>query len=118
MRLEELTNLTEELMKELNIGDGDRVFGCYNSSNIVGYAVIKKDLEDRLYLVITEEFQNQGYGSEAFKELLSIVKDTVRCMVPIENYKMQRIVSKNAGVETGRDGIYIHYIIKGNDKNE
>ena len=112
MTLVEVTNITEDIAKGLNINNGDRLFGCYLDNKIVGYAVIRNNLEERVYLVILDEFQNQGNGSSAFKELLSMINDTVKCSVSIDNYKMQRIIIKNKGIEVGRDVENIHYVIE------
>lgn len=112
MKLVELTDIPQELAKELNIIYGDHLYGCYLEDTIIGYAVIKANLTERVYLVIVDEYQDKGYGSKAFKELLSLINDTVECSVSLDNVKMQRIVSKNNGKEMGRNGKSIHYVIE------
>ena len=92
----------------------DKLYGCYIDDKVIGYAIIRNDLEERVYLEIINQYQGKGYGSSAFKELLFLINDTVKCSVSLDNIKMQRIVLKNKGIEVGRDGRAIHYIIENN----
>lgn len=111
IRLIEVTDITEEMSKEFNLSDGDKLYGCYLDGTIIGYSVIRNNEADKVYLVILDEYQNQGNGSKVFKTLLMLIDKRIECVVPLDNYKMQRIVLKNNGIETGRDGENIHYVI-------
>ena len=65
-----------------------------------------------IFLIVAKKYQNKGYGSIIFSLLLSKINDSVRCLVPFENIKMQRIIQKNNGIEIGRNGQIIQYIIR------
>lgn len=112
MVLTEVTSVSDELASELKLDKDDKLYGCYIDDKIIGYAIIRNDLEERVYLEIIDEYQGNGYGSTAFKELLLLINGTVKCSVSFDNIKMQRIILKNNGIETGRDGHAIHYVIE------
>lgn len=107
----EINNITDALIQEFNLVKEDQLFGCYLNNIQIGYAIIRKKTNNKLFLVIAKKYQNKGYGSEIFKLLLSKVNESVMCSVPFDNIKMQRIIQKNNGIETGRNGKEILYII-------
>lgn len=107
----EINNITDALIQEFNLVKEDKLFGCYLNNIQIGYAIIRKKTNNKLFLVIAKKYQNKGYGSEVFKLLLSKVNELVMCSVPFDNIKMQRIIQKNNGMEVGRNGKETLYII-------
>lgn len=112
MVLTEVSKVSDELVNKLKLTNGDKLYGCYVDDNIIGYAIIRNNLEERVYLEILDKYQGYGYGSSAFKELLFLINGIVKCSVSLDNIKMQRIILKNNGIEAGRDGHLIHYVIE------
>ena len=110
----EINRITDDLIKEFKLLKEDQLFECYLHNKKIGYAIIRKKTTDRLFLILAEKYQNKGYGNEIFKLLLSKVNEPVICTVPFENIKMQRIIQKNNGIEIGRNGKEILYIIECN----
>ena len=90
----------------------DKFYECIVEENKVGYAIIKNNPFDMIYIEIYPEYQNVGNGSKLFEELLKLLHGKIRVMLEVDNYKMSRIILKNNGIETGRDGLFIHYIIE------
>ncbi len=111
IELIEINNITDALIQEFNLVKEDQLFGCYLDNIQIGYAIIRKKINNRLFMVIAKKYQNKGYGSEIFKLLLSKVNESVMCSVSFDNIKMQRIIQKNKGLEVGRNGQEIIYMI-------
>ncbi len=107
-----VNEITDDLIQKFKLVKEDQLYECYLNDIKIGYAIIRQKVNDRLFLAIAKKYQNKGYGSIIFKLLLSKVNDTVMCSVSFDNYKMQRIIFKNNGIEVGRDGKKILYIIE------
>lgn len=108
--------ISDELIQEFNLARGDLLYECHSDNEKIGYAVIREKTNNKIFLVIAEKYQNKGYGSIIFKLLLSKINDSVIFSVPFENIKMQRIIQKNNGIEIGRNGKEIQYIIENSIK--
>ena len=89
-----------------------KFYECIVEENKVGYAIIKNNSEDMIYVEIYQEHQNLGNGSKLFEELLKLLNGKIKIMSDVNNTKMKRIILKNNGIETSRDGEFIHYIIE------
>ena len=90
----------------------DKFYECILEENKIGYAIIKNNSHDMIYIEIESNYQNQGNGSKLFEEILKLLNGKIRVMSDVDNYKMNRIILKNNGIETGRDGEFVHYIIE------
>lgn len=112
IQLVEVKKLDDAIIQEFKLVRNDNLFECCLDDKKIGYAVIRQKVDDRIFLIIAEDYQNKGYGSEAFKLLLEMINDEVICSVPFDNAKMQRIIEKNKGIEIGRNGKLIKYIIQ------
>ena len=102
----------DDLIQEYNLLKEDQLFECHLNNQKIGYAIIRKNETDRIYLIIAKKYQNKGYGSIIFKQLLSKINENIICSVPFDNIRMQRIIQKNKGIEIGRNKETIKYIIK------
>lgn len=111
IELREVKKITDDLIQEFQLVKEDKIYECHLDDKKIGYAIIRKKITDRIFLVIAKKYQNKGYGSTIFNLLLSKIDETVICSVPIENTKMQRIVENNNGIEIGRNGKTIQYTI-------
>lgn len=114
INLVEVDNITDDLIHEYNLVRGDVLYECCLDYVKIGYAVIRKKENDRIFLILAEKYQNKGYGSIIFNLLISKIDGSIICFVPFENIKIQKIIQKNDGVEIGRNGKGIHYIIERN----
>ena len=112
IKLIKLDKVSDNLIKELSLDKIIQIYECHLDSTKIGYAIIRDKKTERLYLIIDEEYQNKGYGSLAFKLLLTQINDDAMCSVPFENNKMRRIIQKNNGIEISRNGKTIIYIIE------
>ena len=112
IKLIEVNEITDDLIQEFELVKEDLLYKCYLDETKIGYAIIRNKINDRIFLFVTKKYQNKGYGSTIFKLLLSKTNGSVKCLVPIDNIKMQRIIQKNKGIELGRNGQIIQYIIK------
>lgn len=108
----EVNKITDDLIQEFKLLKEDQLYECHLNNAKIGYAIIRKKTNDKLFLIIAEKYQNKGYGSDIFKLLLSKVNESVICSVSFENVKMQRIIQKNNGFEVGRNGKEVLYIIE------
>ena len=111
IELREVEKITDDLIQEFRLVKEDKIYECYLDDKKIGYGIIRKEPTNRIFLVIAKKYQNQGYGSTIFKLLLYKIDETVICSVPIENTKMKRIIENNNGIEIGRNGKLIQYII-------
>lgn len=105
-------NIGDDLIQQLNLVKEDVLYHCYLDNIKIGCAVIRNNKYDRIYLLLGEEYQGKGYGSEIFKKLLDIVKEPIVCVTPFDCFRMQRIIIKNNGREIGRNGKEIVYSIE------
>ena len=112
INLIEVNKITDDLIQEFKLSKEDQFYECHLNNTKIGYAIIRKNINDKLFLILAEKYQNKGYGSDIFKLLLSKVNETIICSVPFDNIKMQRIIQKNNGIEIGRNGKEISYIIE------
>lgn len=108
----EVKEITDDLIQEFKLVKEDLLYKCYLDKEKIGYAIIRNNINDKIFLIVAKKYQNKGYGSIIFSLLLSKINDSVRCLVPFENIKMQRIIQKNNGIEIGRNGQIIQYIIR------
>jgi hypothetical protein len=90
----------------------DKFYECILNEEKIGYAIIKNNPNDMIYIEIESNYQNKGNGSKLFEEILKLVNGKIRVISDINNYKMKRIILNNNGIETSRDGEFIHYIIE------
>ena len=111
IELVEVKNMTDDKIEEYNLVKEDIMYECLLDNKKIGYAIIRNDEKNKLFLVIDRDYQNKGYGNKIFKLLLSKVTGQVICSVPFENTKMIRIIENNSGIEIGRNGISIFYKI-------
>ena len=107
----EVSQINDVLIQEFSLVRGDLLYECLLDKEKIGYAVIREKTNNKIFLVIAEKYQNKGYGSIIFKLLISKINDSVIFSVPFENIKMQRIIQKNNGIEVGRNGLEIQYIL-------
>lgn len=112
IELIQVNKITDDLIQEFKLVKEDWLYECHFNNIKIGYAVIRKKTNDKIFLVLAKQYQNKGYGSTIFKLLLSKMNESVICSVPFENIKMQRIIQKNNGIEIGRNGEMIQYIIE------
>ena len=110
----EVNKITDDLIQEFKLLKEDQLYECHLNNTKIGYAIIRKKTNDKLFLILAKKYQNKGYGSDIFKLLLSKVNEPVICSVPFENVKMHRIIQKNNGIEIGRNGKEVLYIIEHN----
>lgn len=108
----QLEKITDDLIQQFKLVKDDQLYVCYLDKTKIGYAIIRNKVEDKIFLVVAKEYQNKGYGSIIFKSLISKISEPIYCVVPFENIKMQRIIQKNKGIEIGRNGSTIQYIIQ------
>lgn len=111
INLIEVNKITFDLIQEFQLLKEDKLYECKLNNVKIGYAIIRRDVNNKLFLIISEKYQNKGYGSNIFKILLSKVNESFICSVPFDNFKMQRIIQKNNGIEIGRNGKEIIYKI-------
>ena len=111
IQLSELQKIDDSFIQEFHLSKEDRLYECYLEHQKIGYAIIRQKGNDRIFLIVAEKYQNQGYGSAIFKMLLSFIHESVVCSVPFENVKMHRIIQKNNGIEIGRNGSSVQYMI-------
>ena len=114
INLIEINEIGDDLIQEFKLSKEDQLYECYLDNIKIGYAIIRSEKNNKIFIIIAEKYQNKGYGSAIFKLLVSKINDSFTCSVPFENFKMQRIVQKNNGVEIGRNGKEILYIINHN----
>lgn len=114
INLIEINEIGDDLIQEFKLSKEDQLYECYLDNIKIGYAIIRGERNNKIFIIIAEKYQNKGYGSAIFKLLVSKINDSFTCSVPFENFKMQRIVQKNNGVEIGRNGKEILYIINHN----
>lgn len=114
INLIEINEIGDDLIQEVKLSKEDQLYECYLDNIKIGYAIIRSERNNKIFIIIAEKYQNKGYGSAIFKLLVSKINDSFTCSVPFENFKMQRIVQKNNGVEIGRNGKEILYIINHN----
>ncbi len=114
INLIEINEIGDDLIQEFKLSKEDQLYECYLDNIKIGYAIIRSERNNKIFIIIAEKYQNKGYGSAIFKLLVSKINDSFTCSVPFENFKMQRIVQKNNGVEIGRNGKEILYIINHN----
>lgn len=107
-----VNKITDDLIQKFKLSKKDQLYECHLNNTKIGYAIIRKNTNDKLFLILVEKYRNKGYGSDIFKLLLSKVNETIICSVPFDNIKMQRIIQKNNGIEIGRNGKEISYIIE------
>lgn len=112
LHLNSFDQIDSNYIQKYSLTNDDKFYECIVEENKVGYAIIKNNSVDMIYIEIYPEYQNDGNGSLLFEELLKLLNGKIRIMTEIDNYKMNRIISKNNGIETGRDGLFIHYIIE------
>ena len=110
--LNEVIKITDDLIQKFELSKDDQLYECYLNDTKIGYAIIRKKVRNELFTIIAQKYQNNGYGSAVFKLLLSKFNKSVICSVSFDNIKMQRIIQKNNGVEIGRNGKEIAYIIE------
>lgn len=108
----EVNKISDDLIQEFKLFKEDELYECHLNNKKIGYAIIRKKINDRIFLIVAKQYQNKGYGSSIFKLLLSKINGSVICSIPFENIKMQRIIQKNNGIEIGRNGKTIQYIIE------
>lgn len=109
-----VNKITDDLIQKFKLLKDDQFYECHLKNENIGYAIIRKNANNKLFLILAEKYQNKGYGSYIFNLLLSKVNDSVTCSVPFENVKMHRIIQKNNGIEVGRNGNEVFYIIEHN----
>ena len=112
INLIEAKAITDDLIQEFNLVKDDLLYECYLDNVKIGYAIIRNKINDKIFLIIAKKYHNKGYGSTIFSLLLSKINGSFKCLVPFDNIKMQRIIQKNNGIEIGRNGQIIQYIIK------
>ena len=110
--LNKANEITDDLIEEFKLSKNDQFYECNLNNTKIGYAIIREEENDRLFLVIAKKYQNKGYGSHIFKLLLSKISEPIICSVSFDNIKMQRIIQNNNGFEIGRNGKKILYIIE------
>ncbi len=108
-----LNNITDDLIQEFSLVKGDQIYKCYLDNKVIGYAIIRENKNNRIFIVVSKNYQNKGYGSQIFKQLISKITDEIICQVPFENVKMHQIIKNNNGKEVGRNGQTIQYVIEG-----
>lgn len=108
----QLENITDDLIQLFKLVKDDQLYECYLDKTKIGYAIIRNRVNDKIFLTVAKEYQNKGYGSIIFESLISKIDEPIICEVSFENIKMQRIIQKNKGIEIGRNGKTIQYIIE------
>lgn len=114
INLIKVNEIGDDLIQEFKLSKEDQLYECQLDNIKIGYAIIRNEKNNKIFMVLAEKYQNNGYGSAIFKLLLSKINDSFTCSVPFENFKMQSIIQKNNGVEIGRNGKEISYIINVN----
>lgn len=94
------------------IKGGELVYSLLLENQNIGYGIIRNNSECKIEIYILDEYQGNGYGNYLFTELLNKVKDNINLKVDLCNNIMRRIIKKNGGIELGRNGKYIYYVIK------
>ena len=112
LNLYNITEIDSNYIQKHSLTNEDKFYECVVEDNKIGYAIIKNNQSDMIYIEIYQEYQNNGNGSKLFKEILGLLNGIVRVISDVDNYKMNRIILNNNGIETGRDGLFIHYIIE------
>lgn len=107
-----IKKITDDLIQEFRLTKEDELYECCIEGKKIGYAIIRNKINDRIFLIISTEYQNMGYGSIIFESLLFKINEPIICAVPFQNIKMQRIIQKNNGIEIGRNKEMIQYIIE------
>lgn len=95
-----------------NIINGEEIYSLLLDKKNIGYGIIRNNNECKIEVYILEEYQGNGYGSFLFKELLKKIKKDINLKIDISNVIIKRIIENNNGIELGRDGQFIYYIIK------
>lgn len=108
----QISNITDDLIQEFKLKKEDLLYVCHLENKKIGYAIIRAEINNRIFLIIAKEYQGKGYGNIIFNHLLSKMDKPVICTVPFENIKMQRIIQNHNGIEIERNGKSIQYMIK------
>lgn len=109
-----INDIDDSKIQEFNLNKNDILHKCMLDNTTIGYCIIREDKNDKIFIVVSDKYQNKGYGSSIFNRIISNIKDNIICKVPIDNIKMNRIVKKNNGKEISRDGENIIYMINKN----
>lgn len=110
LKIEKASN--NDINAMFNIKNGDLVYSLLLEQKNIGYGIIRNNDDCKIEIYILNEYQGNGYGSFLFKELIKKIIGEINLKVDINNVVMKRIIEKNNGIELGRDGKYIYYVIK------
>ena len=109
-----VNNITDDLIQMFNLNREDELYEFCLDNKVIGHGIIRKNSNNKIYVVIAKKYQGRGYGGKLFEFLLSKTNESMEFSIPKDNYVIQRIIQKNKGIEIGRDKEEVFYLI---DKN-
>jgi len=102
---------TNELIKIFKLKSNDQLYFLNLEKKNIGSGIIREEQDNKIEIYILKQYQQKGYGTYLLKELLKIIKQDVKVKIKIENTIMQKIIVSVHGLELGRNGEYIQFII-------
>lgn len=90
----------------------DVVYEYVVDGTVVGYGIFKNNDYDMIRIYIDENYEGMHYGSELFKNMLSLFKQNVYISVREDNIRMQRIINNNNCSEIGKNNGVVTYVYK------
>lgn len=105
------SNPTQELISTFKLIEKDNLYSLTLDNKTIGYGIIREDKTNKIEIYILKQYQNNGYGSFLFLELLKKINMDIKLKTTIDNHKMKKIITKYHGKEISRNGEYIFYVI-------
>ena len=99
------------LVKIFNLQENEELISLDLDGKNIGYGIIRDNTDNPIEIFILKQYQNNGYGSYLFCELLKKLNKPLNIIIPIDNFKMIKIIVKNNGIELGRNGKNIMFFI-------
>lgn len=72
-------------------------FDIYNDNKLIGFAMLKEFEKCKYFLwdyIIDYDCQNKGFGTQALKELIELLKEKYNCSVVTTTYKFGNVPAK------------------------
>lgn len=95
--------LDHELKEEVDIKDNSLVYILEKDHQIIGYGFLNNEKENRIEILIKDEYQSNGYGKILFEKMIEELKKIgdreVKLTISKDNYRIKNIIKSFNGIQ-------------------